>query len=43
MKRFYKEVTVTDECGLLLDGRPVRTPAPIVERLGAAFRHAAFG
>ena len=27
MKRFYKEVTVTDECGLLLDGRPVRTPA----------------
>lgn len=27
MRRFYKEVTVTDECGLLLDGRPVRTPA----------------
>ena len=27
MKRFYKEVTTTDAGGILLDGRPVKTPA----------------
>jgi len=27
MKRFYKSVTTSDEGGVLLDGRPVRTPA----------------
>ena len=27
MKRFYKAVTISDEGGVLLDGRPVRTPA----------------
>lgn len=27
MKRFYKDVTTTDEGGILLDGRPVKTPA----------------
>ena len=27
MKRFYKDVVVTPECGVTLDGRPVRTPA----------------
>ncbi|MBU6253489.1 MAG: ATPase, partial [Alphaproteobacteria bacterium] len=27
MKRFYKAVTTSDEGGVLLDGRPVRTPA----------------
>lgn len=27
MKRFYKEVAVSPERGILLDGRPVRTPA----------------
>lgn len=27
MKRFYKDVTITDEGGILLDGRPVKTPA----------------
>ena len=27
MKRFYKEVTVADHRAILLDGRPVRTPA----------------
>jgi chaperone required for assembly of F1-ATPase len=27
MKRFYKEVAITSEGGILLDGRPVRTPA----------------
>ncbi len=26
MKRFYKTVSVTAECGILLDARPVRTP-----------------
>ena len=26
MKRFYKEVTATPECGVMLDSRPVRTP-----------------
>ena len=29
MKRFYKKVTVANEaegCGVLLDGKPVRTP-----------------
>ena len=25
-KRFYKDVTVTDDLGIALDGRPVRTP-----------------
>jgi chaperone required for assembly of F1-ATPase len=27
MKRFYKEVSVSEELGVLLDGRPVKTPA----------------
>lgn len=27
MKRFYKEVSTTDAGGILLDGRPVKTPA----------------
>ena len=27
MKRFYKEVSTTDAHGILLDGRPVKTPA----------------
>jgi chaperone required for assembly of F1-ATPase len=27
MKRFYKDVAITPEGGILLDGRPVRTPA----------------
>ena len=27
MKRFYKAVTVTETLGIMLDGRPVRTPA----------------
>jgi chaperone required for assembly of F1-ATPase len=27
MKRFYKSVSVTDDRGILLDARPVRTPA----------------
>ena len=27
MKRFYKNVSTSDEGGVLLDGRPVRTPA----------------
>ncbi len=27
MKRFYKEVAVSAELGILLDGRPVKTPA----------------
>jgi len=31
-KRFYKDVTVTDDLGIALDGRPVKTPlkAPLV-------------
>ena len=31
-RRFYKDVTVTDDVGIALDGRPVKTPlkAPLV-------------
>ena len=31
-KRFYKDVTVTEDLGIALDGRPVKTPmkAPLV-------------
>ncbi len=29
MKRFYKDVRLSDEGGILLDGRPVRTPARV--------------
>ncbi len=29
MKRFYKSVTTNDAGGVLLDGRPVRTPARV--------------
>lgn len=32
MKRFYKKVSISDDLGILLDGRPVRTPerAPLL-------------
>lgn len=33
MKRFYTHVTVTDDGGILLDGRPVKTPARAPLRL----------
>ena len=29
MKRFYKQVTTTSDCGVMLDNRPVRTPAKL--------------
>lgn len=32
-KRFYKDVTVTDELGIALDGRPVKTPMKAPLRL----------
>ncbi len=36
MKRFYKEVSVSAECGIMLDGRPVRTPKKAVLTLPSA-------
>ena len=27
MRRFYKDVVVSEDRGILLDGRPVKTPA----------------
>lgn len=33
MRRFYKTVSVTDELGIALDGRPVKTPMKLALRL----------
>ena len=32
-RRFYKDVTVTDDLGIALDGRPVKTPMKAALRL----------
>lgn len=32
-RRFYKDVSVTDELGIALDGRPVKTPMKVALRL----------